>query len=634
MTSVNRLAAWMGVLACLGLTSSALAQKAKKKPDPVPVAPTRVITVDKVDPATKPQVLASAKKIDELVAASHKKHKVEPNALTTDEQFVRRVHLDITGSIPSHRQVRAFLGNKDPDKRSKLIDLLLNSAGYPSHFLNYWGDILRLNERVSNNAPGRPYVEYVRESLEKNKPYDKWVYEMLTAQGKYLDNPATGYLVRDSGMPLDAMNNTVRVFLGTQIGCAQCHDHPFDHWKRKEFYQMAAYTFGTATRRGAKDKMFGGENVVLKLREDLKKTDAKFDGGGKYNRFLQGNLVEVFDNRARLTLPHDYQYDDGKPKDVVQAKAIFDPQPVVANGESPRVAFARWLTSPQNPRFALTISNRLWKKLFGVGQIEPVDALMDDSVAENPELMKFLESEMVRVKFDLKEYLRIVLNSKTYQREATHEEVVPGGEYHFPGPILRRMTAEQVWDSFITLAVFEPGDYQAEPARVQAKLLSVDLSKATAAELVRRDTELREATDYKHRQARNKPWTHQGLLLAKASELPTPLPPGHFLRQFGQSDREAIEASSTDGSVPQVLQMFNGTVTHMILDNRSLMYATVMAEKEPGPRIDTIFLTILSRRPMPEEKEIALDEIKTHGLGGYGNVIWSLVNTREFLFVQ
>jgi hypothetical protein len=164
--------------------------------------------------------------------------------------------------------------------------------------------------------------------------------------------------------------------------------------------------------------------------------------------------------------------------------------------------------------------------------------------------------------------------------------------------------------------------------------LNVDLAKVSPADIFERDKQLREATNGKHRDARDKNYTYQGKLLARAAELPCPMPPDHFLRQFGQSDRESIQASSTDGSVPQVLQMFNGTITHMILHPKSLMYATVTGEKSAEERVNVIFLTILSRRPTPEEKALVKDEIAAHGDAGYGNVIWSLVNTREFLFVQ
>ena len=621
-------------------SSCALAQaskgaKAPKKPEPPAHVPERHQRISKMDPATRMAAVARAAKIDEMVEANYARYQIKPNAMTTDEQFLRRIYIDIAGTIPNLKQIRLFISNTDPNKRSKLIDTLLSQEGYASNFYNYWADILRLKDnQLTNNVPGKPYCEWVKECLETNKPYDTFVYEMLTAEGKVWDNPASGYLLRDAGMPLDAVNNTVRIFLGTQIGCAQCHNHPFDHWTQKEFYQMAAFMAGTATRRNGQDKKFGGGNVVNKLKEELKKTDPKYDGGGKYNRIFNGNLMEVYDRPGQLQLPHDYQYDDGKPKQTVAPKTLFDPPAKIEKGEPPRAAFARWMTSPENPRFAKAIANRLWKKSFGVGQIEPVDDLKDNSQAENPELMDFLTAEMIRLKFDMKEYLRIIYNTKVYQREASHAEITPGDEYHFPGPILRRMTAEQIWDSFITMAAYKPGDYQAEPANVEAKLLNVDLAKATASQIYERDQQLRSTELKKSREARDKDHTYKGLLLVRASELPSPRPPGHFLRQFGQSDREAIEVSSVDGSVPQVLQMFNGPITHMLLEPKSVMYNNVIAEKTNDMRVDVVFQSILTRRPTLEERKTALAEVKAHGDAGYGNVIWALVNTREFLFIQ
>ena len=621
-------------------SSCALAQaskgaKAPKKPEPPAHVPERHQRISKMDPATRMAAVARAAKIDEMVEANYARYQIKPNAMTTDEQFLRRIYIDIAGTIPNLKQIRLFISNTDPNKRSKLIDTLLSQEGYASNFYNYWADILRLKDnQLTNNVPGKPYCEWVKECLETNKPYDTFVYEMLTAEGKVWDNPASGYLLRDAGMPLDAVNNTVRIFLGTQIGCAQCHNHPFDHWTQKEFYQMAAFMAGTATRRNGQDKKFGGGNVVNKLKEELKKTDPKYDGGGKYNRIFNGNLMEVYDRPGQLQLPHDYQYDDGKPKQTVAPKTLFDPPAKIEKGEPPRAAFARWMTSPENPRFAKAIANRLWKKSFGVGQIEPVDDLKDNSQAENPELMDFLTAEMIRLKFDMKEYLRIIYNTKVYQREASHAEITPGDEYHFPGPILRRMTAEQIWDSFITMAAYKPGDYQAEPANVEAKLLNVDLAKATASQIYERDQQLRSTELKKSREARDKDHTYKGLLLVRASELPSPRPPGHFLRQFGQSDREAIEVSSVDGSVPQVLQMFNGPITHMLLEPKSVMYNNVIAEKTNDMRVDVVFQSILTRRPTLDERKTALAEVKAHGDAGYGNVIWALVNTREFLFIQ
>ncbi len=640
--SLTAFALVMGLLLLdADMATAQKSRKSKKKPAKkkveVPDVPARRIKIDSVDAKTLKQVQASARKIDALVKANYKKYKVKPNETTSEAQFVRRAYVDITGTIPTYQQARMFVASRIKDKRARLIDTLLNSKGYSSNFYNYWADLLRVTERLTNQLPAVAYSEWIKQSLEENKPYDEFVYEMLSASGKVWDNPAAGYYLRDSGMPLDNMNNTIRIFLGTRIGCAQCHDHPFDRWTRKEFYEIASFTYGAVTRRSARDKqMFGGKHVVNSIRAGLKEMDPKYGNGGKYNRLLNGNLSEVYDAAYRkLRFPDDYSYDDAKPKQLVTPTTLFGPKAEIKKGETPRMAFARWVTSDENPRFAKAIANRLWKQLMGVGLIEPADDIKDESIAENPELMEFLTSEMIRVKYDMKEFLRILLNTQVYQRQATFAEINPAAdEYHFPGPILRRMTAEQVWDSFITLATFSPENYQREPARVKAKFMNIDLAKATPKEVFDNYAQYTTNRSYKTRQARDKSRTHEGMLLARASELPTPVSPGHFVRQFGQSDRELIQGSSTDGSVPQILQMFNGTVTHMILDERSKMYENVAKQRDAERRIEVIFLSVLSRKPSSRELKIAREEIQANKSTGYGNVTWALVNTREFLFLQ
>ena len=613
---------------------------AKKKPAPkpkVPEAPKDGFEVDSKEVRESGLVSAqrSAKKIDQYVERNYRGTKTKPNPLTTDAQFLRRVYLDITGTIPTYNQTRLFLISSSPTKRERLIDRLLNSDGYSSHFYNYWADILRVTDRLNNNTNGQPYREWIKQSLAENKPWDKMVHKMISAEGKIWDNPATGYMQRDSGMPLDNMNNTVRIFLGTRIGCAQCHNHPFDRWTQKEFYQMAAFTFGMNTRRSARDKkLFGGKDQNGRLRREFKAMGAEMKLMGQFNRLIRENLSDISDNPYRkISLPHDYQYDDAKPKQAIEPKVLFGPPAYVKKGQAPRQAFADWLTSRHNPRFARTIVNRLWKKCFGVAQIQPVDDIRDDSIAENPPLMKFLESEMKRLNFDMKEFLRIIYNSETYQRQAFTGDLGPADEYHFPGPLLRRMTAEQTWDSFLTLAVVKPDEFKAQKSSVRADIVNFDLSKVKAKDVLDKNDAAKKATSGA-RGKREKKYRYKGLLLARASELPSPVPPDHFLRQFGQSDRELIDASSLSGSVPQVLTMFNGPITHMMLEEGSEMYNNVTKEKDETRKLNVVFMSILNRKPTSEEMEISREEIRKNGNPGFGNVIWSLVNTREFLFIQ
>jgi tetratricopeptide (TPR) repeat protein len=609
----------------------------KKKPeDPYAQPPRFDVASAPVDPERHAEAVASAKKIDGFIAANYAKHKVTPMPPADDATFVRRIYLDIAGRIPTYQETTKFLASRESDKRTQLIDQLLGSDDYASHFFNYWADVLRYKDRPSEDVRGEPYRQWIKESLAKNTHWDEMVHAMLASDGLPWENPATGYLQRDPGMPLDNVNNTIRIFLGTRIGCAQCHNHPFDKWTQKQFYQAAAYVYGTQTRTNPNDKRFWSDKPGERLKEEYaaieQEEEDRRQRSYQFDAQMRSLTKVVFDDVGRkIQLPKDYAYSDAKPGDVVEPKALFGSDIKPKPGETPRQVFARWLTSKDNPRFAVTIANRLWKQVFGAGQIEPVDDMLDSTVAENPELMTFLETEMRRLNFDMKEYLRILFNTETYQRQACTDEVPLGDPYHFPGPALRRMTAEQAWDSFVTLAV-AAADYREPPADIYKEALTVDLNKAVAPDIM---VSLKKVSDFD--QLRNKTqekFKYKGNLLARASELPAPLPPNHFLRTFGQSDRELIAASSTMGSVPQVLFMFNGQITHMLLEKNSTIYNNIVKKKSISDGVKVVFLTILNREPDAEELATATAQVRNDGPAGYGNVVWSLVNTREFMFVQ
>jgi len=601
-----------------------------------PQPPRFLVESRPVDPALLESARESAGRIDALVAANHTLHGIVPMPRTTDEQFVRRIHLDVVGRIPTLRETNAFLAATDPDKRAKLIDTLLSSDGYASHAFNTWADVLRYRDRPAGDVRAEPFRQWLKQSLAEDKPWNEIVYEMLAAEGHIWDHPATGYLQRDPGMPLDNVNNSIRIFLGTRIGCAQCHDHPFDKWTQRQFYEVAAFVFGTKTRASGGDRRFWMANPNDRLRreyvaieqeeEDRRRRSYQFD------TMLRKNMMIVNDDaNQRITLPAGYAYDNGKPGEIIEPRALFGPDMVRRDDETPRQCFARWVTAADNPRFALTIANRLWKQAFGVGQIEPVDDMTDGTVAENPELMAHLELEMKRVGFRMKEFLRILFNSESYQRQASNVERSLGAPYHVPGPVLRRMTAEQAWDSFITLAVAN-WDYREPPASLYAEAVTVDLDTASAAEVL--EAQRRVEQFDRDRREWEKPFLYKGQLLARASELPSPVPPNHFLRIFGQSDRELISASATSGSVPQVLFMYNGPISHMLLETHSTIYDNIVQKRTVSDGVRTVFRTILSREPSVEELQEAVAQVKGDGPAGYGNVVWALVNTREFLFIQ
>ncbi len=603
-------------------------------PEVVKIAPKQSMQVVRVEAGRRAEAKATAAKIDALVEANLEKVKQKPNKEADDYTLVRRAFLDVAGTIPTLVQTNAYVARKT-EKREALVDGLLSSPGYVSNMYNYWASILRIKDRPDNNMLAYAYRDWVKEQLRINRPYDEWVYEMLTAEGKLWQNPAVGYTLRDTGMPLVHVDNTVRVFLGTQIGCAQCHNHPFDKWTQKEFYELAAFTHGTSTRDANGSPAFANGNPTVRLKDEMKKKDPSAVLKGNFTLLINANLFNVSSKKRPLKLPHDYNYDNGKPNEVVAPKVLWGQVPASAKKDSPREQFAHWLTSAENPRFAKTMANRLWKKVMGVGLIEPVDDLRDDSPCENPELLELLTKEFVRLKFNQKEFLRTLMYTKTYQRESSDFDPSMAEFYHYPGPTLRRLTAEQIWDSILTLAIYNPYPFELPAAKAFGDVVDLDLAKVTLPELEGHVKQFEESMSPAARNAIMNTAAYRRQVLARASELPSPLPAQHFLRQFGQCDRETIEGDSTDPTVPQILTMFNGMFTHMMLEQGSVIYDSILSCKTPRQIMDVMFLTILNRMPTEKDRDITMREISRGDTAmGYGNVVWALINTREFLFIQ
>lgn len=645
-------------------------------------------------------VAQAAAKVDQLVAngliranPDRAKKNLPPiksfNPALSDEQFVRRVYLDIAGRIPNHDEVVAFQKSSGAEKRSKLIDQLLDSDGYKTHLFNYLSEMLRVKDNFEqDNVRGTPYIGWLKEQVAKNRPWNEMVYEMMTATGKMWDkkpdgsyNGAAGYLLRDAGMPLDNLANTLTVFLGTDVACAQCHDHPFADWTQKQFYEMAAFFGATTTRLGGQDFANGDRGKVLmdeieKMIAANPSLDIRRLRNGLQN-YIGANRSAIKDRPMNtLKLPHDYKYKDGKPGDAVEPKFVTwsasdknNPayKQSKKNEEKLRESFASWMTHPQNPRFAMAIANRLWKRAFGVGVVDPVTNLDNpDEDGSNPELIKHLASEMVRVKFDLKQFMRIVYNTRAYQSEATTENIAMGEKYYFQGPMLRRMSAEQAWDSYMTLVLGQPDQFKAPLQDLYAKSIDLNLDTVDAKTvLIKYDAyrkiqqkenelmggnldmaggDMMMAGDSKKGGSKGaaasapsdgpgKFLTYEGMRLLRSAELPQPAPGGHFLTDFGQSPRNLIDGSTKIGNVPQVLMMMNGKAQKMLTSPDSLVFRTMEKVRDPSEKVETMFLSIMSRRPTMNEKDIA-KRVLAQGEDGYANMIWALINTREFMFIQ
>ncbi len=643
------------VVVCLAMavlsSPSAWAQKNKNKAAQKKAAPKQVkinlpasvrqktkvdMQVVAVNTGTRDQIARAASRLDGEVESKLLSEDQRPNDIASDEVFLRRVYLDVAGRIPTLAEATEFLGSEDPRRREDLIDKLLSSPDYVSNMYNFWADTLRLVERPQANIVADPFLGYVKDSIRTNKKYDQWVYEMLTADGKTWENPAVGFQLRDDGMPLSYIDNTVRVFLGTQIGCAQCHDHPFDQWTQYQFYELAAFTNGTRTKIQPGSPGFKKQNPANELINEARKKNDKGRVPGEFQRLARANTYSVSEVKAAMRLPHDYAYEDAKPNDVVKPTVLWGEIPTKASGSTPREQFAAWLTSADNPQFSKTIANRLWKRFLGIGLVEPIDDFRDEHPCVNEPLLDFLSAEVIRQDFDLKEFTRMILYSKTYQREASDYEMTSGKSYYFPGPTVRRMTAEQVWDSILTLAVHNPWPFQRPTADEMAPVMDIDFATASYDSVKSQSGRFAETYFMgPYKRSLNK-HAYQGNVLCRASELPSPVPADHFLRQFGQGDRETINASQQDATVPQILAMFNGPITHVMLEAGSAIVDNVLAIESTKDRIDAIFLSVLTRHPNSVDRRIAAGELsKTREDGvGYGNIIWALLNTREFLFIQ
>lgn len=592
-------------------------------------------------------VAKAAADIDRIVESVLAAKNQKPNAPATDEQFLRRIYIDAVGRVPTAAEATAFFDNPSADKRVKLIDKLVYSPGYSLQMFDWMADLLRVKDTFNKGVPAFTFEDWLKTRIAANAPWDALVREMLTADGRLCDNGAAGFLLFDAEMPLDGVANLMTTFLGTNMACAQCHDHPLAEWKQRDFYQMAAF-FGATD---GKD-----EAVALQLRKAIGKDDTIPKGIAR--RIGDVNAFRLEDTaKQKLTFPKDYKYKDAKPNAPVAPILISWEKadlklPIykidVTKPVQLRNHFAEWMTSTQNPRFATNIANRLWKKAFGLAVQEPVNDIDDPMSSSSPELLAHLTQVMKSARFDLREFQRVIYNSKTYQATASASPDLSQGQYLFNGPIIRRLTAEQAWDSLIVNAVGANADNILLRRGDDMKKMALPSGPITAAAVTQIYEGMKSSGMLKGGAGKKaaggstaglangydgeKPTTKFNLLLARASELPQPASETHFLRVFGQGDRLLADSATDDGSVPQVLQLMNGSVGRLVSDLKSHSVVAAYAEKSREAQITSLYLSYLSRRPNSKEMAAAGKGL-SDGLS-LADLAWALANTREFLFIQ
>jgi hypothetical protein len=415
MTIRNRSPRWIPLAALAALAAGVGLAPAAEKSD-------KYANDKKADaPVLKPSVsgkldaVALTGLIDKAIDQRLAEEKVKPSPQADDAEFCRRVYLDLAGHVPPADKGTAFLDSKDADKRAKLIDELLASEEFGKHEADIWQHLLVQRTSDNRRIGLDPMYEWLEKNFNADKPWDKMVTDLLTAEGTQDDNGAVTYVLANAGV--DKMTDSAtRLFLGVKLQCAQCHNHPFAEWKQTEYWGMAAFF---------RKVQLDGVNRNGAAQQGATPGVSESDGKGR-----------------RLPVP-----DSAKNQ---PAKFLGGPEAKLGAREPARPVLARWMTSADNPYFSKAMVNRVWGQLFGRGIINPVDDLGSENTPSHPQLLVDLADQFAANNFDLKYLYRAVCNSRAYQRTskpfAGNEDANEALYARMP---VKVMTPEQQFDSLV-----------------------------------------------------------------------------------------------------------------------------------------------------------------------------------------
>jgi hypothetical protein len=493
--------------------------------------------------------------IDELVFENLARLGIPASPECDDAVFLRRVALDITGTLPTAEKAAAFLASRDPDKRERLVEDLLETADYADFFANKWTALLKNRRDDSSDLLSNfAFHSWVRDSLLTNKPYDAFVRELIGATGTVVSSPPVAWYKRVKD-PKEQIEDVAQLFLGVRMQCAQCHHHPFERWSQDDYYGLAAFF----SQVGRKPSAVRNEDFIFHKRG-----------------------VAGFTN-PRTSSP-------------VRPVALGDPLESIAPDDDPRLVLADWMAAPSNPFFARVLVNRYWKHFFGRGLVEPEDDLRDTNPPSNPRLLTALAEHFVASRFDLKDLVRTITRSRTYQAA----DGIDGNEadvQNFSHAYARRLTAEVLLDAIDRVAESSTS-FANLPAGTRAIALPDNSYNRSSA----------------------------------------------FLKAFGRPDSASVcecERSQSP-SLGQSLFMINAAEIKAKLSSpqgRAARYA-----REPRPdseKIHELTLAALCREPTVEELLVAEAYLAEAGAGPgaaaarkerFEDLIWVILNTKEFVF--
>jgi hypothetical protein len=483
--------------------------------------------------------------IDELVSAKLKTMRMNPSELCTDEEFLRRVSLDIVGGLPTRDEFDAFKADASPQKRAAKIDELLQRKEFAELWAMKWSELLMVKS-IPNRVEYKPmflYSQWLTRQIANGVPLDEMVRSLLSASGGSFANPAVNFYQIEETTQKTA-ENVAQIFLGTRLQCAQCHNHPFDRWTMDDYYSFTAF-FTQIGRKTGEDYR---ETIVFDQRS--------------------GEATHLVDGR------------------VMKPKLLGGPEPDTS-GRDRRAALAEWVTSPDNPYFAVNIANRVWAHFMGVGIVEPVDDVRVSNPASNPELHARLGAKLIEYKYDLRQLVRDICNSHAYQRSSSTNESNATDSRNFAHARVRRIPAEALLDCLCAVTQ-APEKFPGLPLGARA----VQIADGTTST--------------------------------------------YFLTSFGRAPRTTACAceAKTEPTLSQALHLLNGSAVHDKVTQGRLVESMLDGGKTPSEIVDEIYIRSLTRLPTETEaariKEVVGDNEKP--VAELQDVFWAVLNSREFAF--
>ena len=502
--------------------------------------------------------------IDGFVFKKLRTLRMNPSALCSDAVFLRRAYLDLLGVVPTAETARAFSADSTLDKRVQLVERLLVRGEFADFWALKWADLLKIEQRQLDYDGMKVFHGWIRESIAQNKPLDQFARELIAARGSTLQNPPANWW-RANRDPITRAENTARVFLGTQLNCAQCHNHPFERWTQDDYYNWAG----------------------LFARLDYKLSGEKPTDENDQKEF-RGDQTVLIKASAAVT-----NVRTGEP---ATPAFLGGEKPAVSSDRDELLALADWL--PHSPMFARMQVNRVWFHLLGRGLVDPVDDFRASNPPSHPELLDALAKDFAAHGYDLRQLIRTIMGSRTYQLAAEPNGTNEADETNNSHAIVRRLTAEQMLDS-VSKVLAAPLPLEGSPTGTRLAQL---------------------AEGRKH----YKPLTTDVEL---------------FAASFGKPPRLiASECErSTDTALPQVFQLISGPLMQQLLTrNGNVLDALLTAEKPDAEIIGQLFWITLSRPPAAPELArstayLAAAPERRHALE---DLAWALLNSKEFVFRQ